>query len=84
MRVYNFSPGPATLPKEILGQVQAELLNYQNLGASVMEISHRSPEFEELIVKIEADLRELLTIPNNYQVLFLSGGGRMQFAMVPI
>jgi phosphoserine aminotransferase len=84
MRVYNFSPGPATLPEEILCQVQAELLNYQNLGASVMEISHRSPEFEKLIVKIEADLRDLLTIPNNYKVLFLSGGGRMQFAMVPM
>ena len=84
MRVYNFSAGPATLPKEILRQAQTELLDYQDIGASIMEISHRSPQLEELTAKIETDLRELLTVPSNYHVLFLSGGGRTQFAMVPM
>jgi len=84
MHVYNFSSGPATLPQEVLEQAQAELLNYQSLGLSAMEISHRSLEFEELIKKVEIDLRELLFIPKNYHVLFLQGGARTQFAMVPM
>lgn len=84
MHVYNFSSGPATLPQEVLQQAQVELLNYQNLGISAMEISHRSSEFEEMLKKAEMDLRELLFIPKNYHVLFLQGGARTQFAMVPM
>ncbi|KPJ67233.1 MAG: MFS transporter [Coxiella sp. DG_40] len=84
MHVYNFSSGPATLPQEVLEQAQAELLSYQNLGLSAMEISHRSTEFEEMLKKTELNLRELLSIPKNYYVLFLQGGARTQFAMVPM
>jgi phosphoserine aminotransferase len=83
-RVYNFSPGPATLPEEVLQQVQAELLDWQGLGLSVMEISHHSPQFKQLVQTSEQDFRELLNIPSNYKVLFLQGGGRSQFAMVPL
>lgn len=83
-RVYNFSPGPATLPTEVLQQVKEELLDWQKLGLSVMEISHHSPEFKEVAQKSEHDFRELLNIPPQYKVLFLQGGGRSQFAMVPL
>jgi phosphoserine aminotransferase len=83
-RVYNFNPGPAALPLEVLQQAQAELLDYRGTGMSVMEISHRSKEFEAIIQGAEADLRELLAIPANYKVIFLQGGASLQFAMVPM
>lgn len=84
MRAYNFCSGPATLPETVLLQAQAELLEWQGQGASVMEISHRSPAFDRLAAEAEQDLRDLLAIPANYQVLFLSGGASQQFAMVPM
>ncbi len=83
-RVYNFNPGPAALPLEVLQQAQAEMLDFKGTGMSVMEISHRSKEFEEVIHTAEADLRELLGIPANYKVLFLQGGASLQFAMLPM
>lgn len=83
-RVYNFNPGPAVLPLEVLQQAQAELLDYKGTGMSVMEISHRSKEFENLIQTAEADLRELLGIPANYKILFLQGGATLQFTMLPM
>ena len=83
-RVYNFSAGPATLPEAALQQAQAELLNFNGLGASVIEISHRSKPFIDLAAKCEADLRTLLKIPNNYKVLFLQGGALGQFSLVPM
>lgn len=83
-RVYNFNPGPGTLPLEALQTAQAELLDFKGTGMSVMEISHRSKEFESVIQTAEADLRELLAIPANYKVMFLQGGAHLQFAMVPM
>jgi phosphoserine aminotransferase len=83
-RVFNFNPGPATLPLPVLEQAQKELLDYKGTGMSVMEISHRSKEFESIIQTAEADLRELLRIPNNYKVMFLQGGASLQFAMIPM
>lgn len=83
-RVYNFNPGPASLPLEVLQQAQAEMLDFRGTGMSVMEISHRSKEFESVIQTAEADLRELLGIPANYKVLFLQGGASLQFAMLPM
>jgi phosphoserine aminotransferase len=83
-RVYNFNPGPAVLPLEVLQEAQAELLNFKGTGMSVMEISHRSKEFEAVIQTAEADLRDLLGIPSNYKVLFLQGGATLQFTMIPM
>jgi phosphoserine aminotransferase len=83
-RVHNFNPGPAVLPRPVLEQAQSELLDYKGTGMSVMEISHRSKEFEALIQQAEADLRSLLAIPAYYKVLFLQGGASLQFAMVPM
>lgn len=83
-RVFNFNPGPAALPLPVLEQAQAEMLDFRGTGMSVMEISHRSKEFEALIKEAEADLRDLLSIPENYKVLFLQGGATLQFAMVPM
>ncbi len=82
-QVFNFSSGPAMLPHEVLVQAQQELINWQTLGSSVMEISHRSKEFIHVAVTAEHDLRDLLTIPDNYKVLFCHGGARAQFAAVP-
>ncbi len=82
-RVHNFNPGPAGLPLEVLEQVQAELLNYRGTGMSVMEISHRSKEFETILSEAEADLRALYAIPAEYKVLFLQGGASLQFGMIP-
>lgn len=84
MRGYNFSAGPAMLPEEVLTQVQEELLDWHGLGASVIEISHRGDAFRELAAESENDLRELLAIPEDYHVLFVQGGGRGQFSMVPL
>ncbi len=83
-RVFNFSAGPATLPLEVLEQVKAELLDWQASGKSVMEVSHRSKPFVRIAEQAEADLRELMGIPEDYAVLFLQGGATLQFAMVPM
>lgn len=83
-RVYNFSAGPAVLPEEVLKQAAEEMMNYDNSGMSVMEMSHRSKTFDKIIKTAEQDLRDLLNIPDNYKVLFLQGGANLQFAMVPI
>jgi len=83
-RVYNFSAGPSALPVEVLERARDEMLNWHGSGMSVMEMSHRSKWYEEIIKKAEADLRELMNIPSNYKVLFLQGGAWTQFAMVPL
>lgn len=83
-RGYNFGAGPATLPQEIMTQAQQELLDWEGQGMSVMEISHRSDAFESLLQQAETDLRQLLTIPDNYHVLFINGSARTQFAMMPM
>ena len=83
-RVYNFSAGPSMLPLPVLEKVQKEMLNYGGSGMSVMEMSHRSKWFDDIIKAAEATLRELMHIPDNYKVLFLQGGGSTQFAMVPL
>lgn len=83
-RVYNFSAGPAVLPEEVLQEAADEMLDYRGCGMSVMEMSHRSKMFEEIIHTAEADLRELMGIPSNYKVLFLQGGASQQFAMIPM
>ena len=83
-RVYNFSAGPAVLPEEVLKEVAAEMLDYNGSGMSVMEMSHRSKVFEEILNTAEQDFRDLLKIPDNYKVLFLSGGAHHQFAAVPM
>lgn len=83
-RVYNFSAGPAVLPEAVLREAAEEMLDYQGTGMSVMEMSHRSKAFEQIIQDAEKDLRELMNIPGNYKVLFLQGGGSQQFAMIPM
>ena len=83
-RVYNFSAGPAVLPEEVLREAAEEMMDYKGCGMSVMEMSHRSKVFDEIIKEAEADLRELLNIPDNYKVLFLQGGASQQFAAVPM
>lgn len=83
-RVRNFNAGPAALPLSVLEQAQAELLDYHGTGMSLMEMSHRSAEFEGLLAQIEADLRKLVNLPAEYKVLFLQGGASMQFAQVPM
>ncbi len=83
-RVYNFSAGPAVLPEEVLKEAADEMLDYKGTGMSVMEMSHRSKAFETIINEAEADLRELMNIPDNYKVLFLQGGASQQFAMIPM
>ena len=83
-RVYNFSAGPAVLPEEVLREAAAEMLDYQGSGMSVMEMSHRSKTYQNIIDEAEADLRDLMNIPDNYKVLFLQGGASQQFAMIPM
>ena len=83
-RVHNFNPGPAGLPLEVLQQAQAEMLDYKGTGMSVMEISHRSKDFEAIVAEAQNDLRVLLKIPATYKILFLQGGASLQFAMVPM
>ena len=83
-RVYNFSAGPSMLPLPVLEQAQKELVCYGDTGMSVMEMSHRSKAFDDIIKQAEADIRDLMNIPDNYKVLFLQGGGNTQFAMVPL
>src|SRR5690606_38584044 len=83
-RVYNFSAGPAMLPQEVLQQAADEMLDWHDSGSSIMEMSHRGKEFISVAAEAEADLRELMQIPDNYKVLFLQGGAALQFAMVPV
>ena len=83
-RVYNFSAGPAVLPEEVLREAAAEMMDYRGTGMSVMEMSHRSKAFEAIINEAEADLRDLMGIPDHYKVLFLQGGASLQFAMIPM
>ena len=84
MTIYNFSAGPAVLPKEVLQQAQVEMLDWQGSGMSVMEMSHRGKEFMGIHAQAEADLRELMNIPANYKILFLQGGAHLQFSMIPL
>ena len=83
-RVYNFSAGPAVLPEEVLKEAAEEMLDYRGCGMSVMEMSHRSKMYQQIIDEAEADFRELLNIPENYKVMWMQGGGNLQFAMVPM
>ncbi|WP_139557025.1 3-phosphoserine/phosphohydroxythreonine transaminase [Methylotetracoccus oryzae] len=83
-RVYNFSAGPSTMPEAVLNRAREEMLDYAGSGMSVMEMSHRGKEFMAIAAKAEADLRELMGVPDNYKVLFLQGGATTQFAMVPV
>ncbi len=83
-RVYNFSAGPSMLPEEVLKTAAAEMLEYGDSGQSVMEMSHRSKEYDAIIKQVEADLRDIMNIPDEYDVLFLQGGASTQFAMVPL
>jgi phosphoserine aminotransferase len=83
-RAYNFSPGPAVLPEPVLAEVQRDMLALPTAKASILEISHRSKTFKEILAAAEANLRQLLSIPDNYVVLFLQGGSRLQFSMVPM
>ena len=83
-QIYNFSAGPAVLPKEVLAQARDEMMDWHDSGMSIMEMSHRGKEFLGIAAEMEADLRELMAIPTNYKVLFLQGGAHSQFSMVPM
>src|SRR5678816_1330967 len=83
-RIFNFSAGPAVLPVPVLEEAQRDMLSLPGVGMSVMEISHRSKTFDEIINRTEASLRDLLKIPSNYHILFLQGGASLQFSMVPM
>ncbi len=83
-RTFNFSAGPAMMPESVLEEIASEVMNYRGSGMSVMEMSHRSKVFESIRDQAEADLRTLMGIPDNYKVLFVQGGGTLQFAMVPM
>ena len=83
-RVYNFSAGPAVLPEEVLREAAEEMMDYRGCGMSVMEMSHRSSMFQQIIDEAEADIRDLMNIPSNYKVLFMQGGASLQFSMVPL
>lgn len=84
MTIYNFSAGPATMPDPVIAQIKADMPSYKNSGMSVMEISHRSALFDDIINKAEQDMRDLLKIPDNYRVLFFQGGGTLQFTAAPL
>src|SRR5678815_980987 len=84
MRAYNFSAGPATLPEVVLRQAQSEMLEWESAGASIVELSHRGPEFMRVAAETEADLRRLLSVPDDYAVLFLSGGATTQQALIAL
>ena len=83
-RTYNFSAGPATMPEPVLEEIRDEMMNYRGSGMCVMEMSHRSKVFQQIIDEAEADLRELMNIPDNYKVLFIQGGATLQFSMIPM
>ena len=84
MRKWNFSAGPAVISEEVLSEVQSEILEYNDLGSSIMEISHRSKTYTKVAFEAIEDLREILAVPNNYEILFLQGGATFQFSMIPI
>ncbi|QHG92634.1 3-phosphoserine/phosphohydroxythreonine transaminase [Coxiella endosymbiont of Amblyomma sculptum] len=84
LRIYNFSAGPSMLPETVLLAAQAELLNWHGVGMSIMEVAHRGTEFKEIIEESERDLRDLLDISSDYQILFMQGGARLQFSMIPM
>src|SRR6476661_7628224 len=83
-RIFNFSAGPAVLPVEVLEQAQRDLVSLPGVGMSILEISHRSKTFDDIIQGCEADMRTLAKIPPNYKILFLQGGASLQFSMVPM
>ncbi|KAI9559754.1 hypothetical protein GHT06_013760 [Daphnia sinensis] len=83
-KIINFSPGPSKLPEEVVAKVQEELINYQGTGISVMEMSHRSPEFMQIVTNAQKEIQQLLNIPAHYSILFMVGGGTGQFAAVPL
>ena len=83
-RTYNFSAGPATMPEEVLEEVRDEMMNYKGSGMCVMEMSHRSKVYQQIIDEAEQDLRDLMGIPDNYKVLFIQGGATLQFSMIPM
>src|SRR5512145_1977629 len=83
-RIFNFSAGPAVMPEPVLERARDELLNFENCGMSVMEMSHRSPEFEGILAHADSSLRRNMGIPDDYAVLFLQGGASLQFSMVPM
>ena len=83
-RIYNFAAGPATMPEQVLEEARDEMMNYRGSGMSVMEMSHRSRMFQQIAEEAEADLRELMGIPDNYKVLFIQGGATLQFSMIPL
>lgn len=83
-RVYNFSAGPAMMPEEVLEEIAAEVMNYRGSGMSVMEMSHRSKVFQQIFDESKEDLRKLMNIPENYKILYIQGGGTLQFSMVPM
>ena len=83
-RIFNFSAGPAMLPEEVLKEAAADMMDYHGCGMSVMEMSHRSKVYQQIIDEAEADLRKLIGIPDNYKVLFMQGGATLGFAMIPM
>ena len=83
-RIYNFSAGPAVLPEEVLKEAAEEMMDYRGCGMSVMEMSHRSKMYDQIIKEAEQDIRDLMNIPDNYKVLFLQGGASQQFAAIPM
>ena len=83
-RTFNFSAGPAMMPEPVLEEIRDEMMNYRGSGMCVMEMSHRSKVFQQIIDEAEADLRKLMNIPDNYKVIFMQGGATLQFAMVPM
>jgi len=83
-RIYNFSAGPAIMPRPVLEQAQNEILSVNGIGMSVMEVSHRSKYFEPVLTAAESGIRELLAVPDNYRILFLQGGATLQFSMVAV
>lgn len=83
-RSYNFSSGPAVMPEPVLEEIREELMNYKNKGMSVMEMSHRSDDYQEIATNMESDLRMLMNIPNNYKILFMQGGCTLQFSAIPL
>src|SRR6187200_694955 len=82
-RVFNFSPGPAVLPLPVLEQVQRDMVSLPGYGMSILEMSHRAKGFLDILATAKSDLRELLGIPENYDIIFLQGGSRLQFSMIP-
>ena len=82
-RIFNFNAGPAALPLEVLEEVQAELLDFNNTGMSILEISHRSPAFEKVLEETKQDIKDLLNLPDDYGIFFMGGGGSLQFSCVP-